>query len=81
MVDCEKVGALLLRLRREKGLTQRQLAEQMHLSDRTISKWERGRGAPDISLLQQLSGILGVNIEGLLGGELPDEDLVGGNMK
>lgn len=42
MVDCEKVGALLLRLRREKGLTQRQLAEQMHLSDRTISKWERG---------------------------------------
>lgn len=81
MVDCEKVGALLFRLRREKGLTQRQLAEQMHLSDRTISKWERGRGAPDISLLQQLSGILGVNIEGLLGGELPDEDLVGGNMK
>lgn len=41
-MNCEKTGELIRALRREKGLTQKQLADAMHLSDRTISKWERG---------------------------------------
>ena len=41
-MDCGKVGALIHRLRLEQGLTQRQLAERLNLSDKTVSKWERG---------------------------------------
>lgn len=41
-MDCSKVGRLILSLRQERGLTQKQLAESLGLSDRTISKWERG---------------------------------------
>ncbi len=80
-MDSSKIGSLILKLRKEKGLTQKQLAEQMNLSDRTISKWERGQGCPDISLLQHLSSLLGVNIEHILDGELTTNDFVGGNMK
>lgn len=80
-MDLDKVGGLLRTLRREKGLTQRALAEQLGVSDRTISKWETGRGAPDISLLSAVSDALGINIEGILCGELRAEDCTGGNMK
>jgi DNA-binding XRE family transcriptional regulator len=80
-MDNRKVGELIYRLRKEKGATQKQLADQLHISDRTISKWERGFGCPDVSLLPSLSEALGVNIENLLGGELPANDFIGGNMK
>lgn len=77
----EKTGALIAALRRERGWTQMQLAERLHLSDRTISKWERGAGLPDVSLLGDVAEVLGVSIETLLGGELPENDITGGNMK
>ena len=80
-MDSSKVGHLILRLRREKGYTQKDLADKMNISDRTISKWERGQGCPDISLLPELSSLLGVNIEHILEGELASNDFVGGNMK
>lgn len=80
-MDLIKVGKLIQKLRREKGLTQCALAEQIGVSDRTISKWETGRGAPDVSLLSAVSDALGVNIEEILRGELRPEDLIGGNMK
>lgn len=80
-MDCVKIGQLICRLRRECGLTQRALADQMHISDKAVSKWERGLGCPDVSLLPELSGILGVPLEDLLAGELDANDLVGGNMK
>lgn len=73
-MNLDKVGGLLRMLRREKGLTQRALAEQLGVSDRTISKWETGRGAPDVSLLSAVSDALGVNIEEILRGELRPED-------
>ena len=41
-MDCKKTGELLLRLRKEKSMTQKQIAEKMNISDKTISKWERG---------------------------------------
>ena len=50
-MDNRKVGELIFHLRKEKGLTQKQLADQMNISDRTISKWERGNGCPDVTLL------------------------------
>lgn len=80
-MDSIKVGSLIYKLRKERGMTQKQLAEQLYLSDRTISKWERGAGCPDISLLAELSSLLGVNIEAILNGDLSLNDFVGGNMK
>lgn len=65
-----KIGNLIYTLRKEKQLTQLQLAERMNISDKTVSKWERGLGCPDISLLPDLSKILEVNLEELLSGKL-----------
>lgn len=80
-MDCVKVGKLILSLRKEKNMTQKELADALNLSDRTISKWERGCGCPDVSLLHALSNILGVNIEKILTGDLTPNDMDGGNMK
>ncbi len=80
-MDCKKVGKLIFDLRKEKNMTQKEIAEVMNISDKTISKWERGLGCPDVSLLQELSAILGVNIEKILSGHLEPNDTNGGNMK
>lgn len=80
-MDCCKVGKLILRLRKEKNMTQKDIAEAMNISDKTISKWERGLGCPDVSLLAELSKILGINIEKILLGDLDTNDIDGGNMK
>lgn len=76
-----EIGALIRTLRTEKGLTQSALAELLSVSDRTVSKWETGRGCPDISLLGSLSDILGVNIEEILSGGSQTSTFVSGNMK
>ncbi len=80
-MDCAKVGNLIYKLRKEKNLTQKQLADAMNISDRTISKWERGIGIPDVSLLSELSSILHVNIREILSGDLMANERIGGNMK
>ena len=80
-MDCSKVGKLILDLRKEKGLTQKQLADAINISDKTISKWERGLGCPDVSLLHDLSQVLSVNIEKILMGDLDPNNTNGGNMK
>ena len=49
-MDVKKTGELLCQLRKEKGMTQKQAAEILQVSDRTVSKWERGAGLPDVSL-------------------------------
>lgn len=77
----EKTGALIASLRRERGLTQRELAARLLVSDRTVSKWERGAGLPDVSLLGEVAEVFGVSIEVLLGGELTTSEETGGNMK
>lgn len=76
-----KTGALIRRLRTESGLTQLKLAEKLNVSDKAISKWERGLGCPDVSLLGELSKVLGVELEKLLSGELGENSALGGNMK
>jgi len=80
-MDCSKVGNLILTLRKEKRWTQKQLADKMNISDKTISKWEKGLGCPDVSLLKELSEILEVNIEKILQGDLEPNEADGGNMK
>jgi transcriptional regulator with XRE-family HTH domain len=80
-MDNTKIGRLICTLRKEKNMTQLQLANLMNISDKTVSKWERGMGCPDISLLTELTEIFGVNLEELLSGELETNDITGGNMK
>lgn len=80
-MDYNKVGALISSMRKEKGYTQKQLSEYIHVSDKAVSKWERAQGCPDVSLLRELSEILGINIEKILTGELEPNSADGGNMK
>lgn len=68
-MDSRKVGALIAELRKEKGLTQAELAEKLNISNRTVSKWENGDGYPDITILFDLANVLGVTVDELLKGE------------
>lgn len=69
-MDTMKSGRLIAILRKEKGLTQQQLADQMNLSNKTISKWESGAGSPDVGNLTVLADVLGVTVDELLRGEV-----------
>lgn len=65
-IDKTKFGAFVAQLRKEKGLMQKELAQQLFVSDKAVSKWERGLSIPDVSLLVPLSEILGVTVTELL---------------
>lgn len=80
-MDQDKCGALIRRLRQERCMTQRELAERIGVGDKAVSKWERGLGCPDVSLLGELSRAFHVNIENLLAGSLEPNPADGGNMK
>lgn len=67
-IDNEKFGAFLIQLRKENGMTQKELAERLYVSDKAVSKWERGLSLPDIALLQPLAELFGVSITELLSG-------------
>ena len=77
----EGVGAIIRALRLERNLTQKQLADLLHVSDKAVSKWERGAGCPDISMIPAISDLLGVDAQSLINGTLAPNDFVGGNMK
>lgn len=68
-MDNKKIGELIARLRKEKGLTQRELGEKVHVGSRAVSKWECGVTIPDISIINELSEILGISSRELLSGE------------
>ena len=68
-MDHQKIGCFIAALRREKGWTQRELATRLGVTDKAVSRWETGKGLPDISLLRPLSEALGVSINELLSGE------------
>ncbi|MBE5784390.1 MAG: helix-turn-helix transcriptional regulator [Clostridiales bacterium] len=69
MQTYEKTGELIASARREKSLTQKQLASLLHISDTTVSKWERGKGFPDVSLVEPLCNALSLSVAALFGGE------------
>ena len=68
-MDCEKIGNFIMQNRKTKKLTQKQLADKLCVTDRAISRWERGVGTPDISLLITLGEILEVSVNEILLGE------------
>lgn len=68
-MDLNKTGKFIALIRKEKGLTQRELAEKLNLSEKTISKWERGVGFPDISLILLLCKCLEIDANELMTGE------------
>lgn len=65
-IDKEKFGEFVAGLRRERGMTQKELAQMVYISDKAVSKWERGLSMPDITLLIPLSQALGVSVTELL---------------
>ncbi len=80
-MDCIKIGKLLLKLRKEKHLTQKQLADRVNVSDKAVSKWERGMGLPDITLLKNIADVYQITVEKILEGELEINENDGGNMR
>ena len=65
-MDAKVFGSTIMRLRKEKGYTQAELAEKLHISDKTVSKWENGQGFPNISQLPALANLFGVTTDYLL---------------
>lgn len=68
-MEQEKIGQFIAELRKEKGLTQKKLAEQLHITDKAISKWECGNSLPDHAVMLRLCEILGISVNELLSGE------------
>lgn len=79
-MDQVKIGALIRSRRLEMGLTQLQLADIIGVSDKAVSKWERGLGAPDISVLRALSDALGVEVSTILSGGVKKNARSNGNI-
>ena len=68
-MDQKKIGSFLKELRKEKGLTQEQLAELMYVSDRTVSRWETGSNLPSLDILIRISDYYNVELSEILDGE------------
>ena len=62
----EIFGGFIADLRRVAGMTQKQVADRLHVTDRAVSKWERGLSYPDVTLMEPLAVVLGVGVEELL---------------
>lgn len=70
-----KIGVFIKELRKEKGLTQEQLAEQFNVSRRTVSRWETGSNLPELDILIEMADYYEVGIRELLNGERKSEDM------
>ena len=68
-MDSKKIGKVIAKRRKEKGMTQGELAERLSVSNKTISKWETGAGLPDISILVDLTSVLDISVDDLLKGK------------
>ena len=73
-MDNERFGAFIAQLRKEQGLTQRELADQLNVTDKAVSKWETAKGFPDIKLLEPLAKALGVSLVELIQGRRQQAD-------
>ena len=72
-MDQMKIGSFLKELRKEKGITQEQLAEVLHVSGRTVSRWETGSNMPDISILIDIADYYDISIPEIINGERKSE--------
>ena len=75
-MNYDKIGNFIQQKRKEKNLTQKQLADKLGVTDRAISKWERGQGCPDVSILEILSKELGCSILELLKGREIENEVI-----
>ena len=75
-MDLVKIGKYIAGKRKALGMTQKQLAEKLNMSDKSVSKWERGICLPDVSVYMELCGILGISINEFLAGEDIDAENV-----
>ena len=73
-------GAVIKELREKNNLTQAELAEQLRVSDKTISKWETGKGYPDVSLLEPIAKVFGISITELISGNAVNNVNISANM-
>lgn len=73
-------GAMIKTLREKRGLTQAELAEKLFISDKTVSKWENGKGYPDITLLEPIAKVFGISIAELMSGRAVSNVNVSSNM-
>lgn len=80
-MDQVKTGELIKRFRTKLGMTQKQLADRINVSDKAVSKWECGNGCPDISLLAELAEVFNTDIQVLLSGDIDKNESERGNMK
>lgn len=71
-MDQIKIGKFITKCRKEKGLTQMQLAEMLSITDRAVSKWETGKSLPDSAIMLELCSILGITVNDLLSGEVTE---------
>lgn len=71
-MDQARIGAFIATLRKEKSMTQKEMAQRLGVSDKTVSKWETGRGMPDISIIPSLCKTLEVSVNELLSGDRLD---------
>lgn len=75
-MDNQKIGAFIAELRKAKNMSQKDLADKIGVTDKAISKWECGRGLPEISIMKSLCEILDINLNELLnGGKLAQSDI------
>ncbi len=73
-MDTIKIGKFIARTRKQHNMTQRQIADLLFISDKTVSKWECGKGLPDVSLMIPLCGILQITVNDLFAGEKVSEN-------
>lgn len=71
-MDQQKIGVFLKELRKEKGITQEQLADKFNVSSRTVSRWENGNNLPDLDILIEISDFYEVELREILNGEKKD---------
>ena len=74
-MDQKKIGGFLKELRKEKGITQEQLAEQFNVSSRTVSRWENGNNMPDLDILIEISDYYEIDLREILNGERKSENM------
>ena len=74
-MDQQKIGEFLKTLRKEKDLTQEELADKMNVSRRTVSRWETGSNLPDLSILVELADLYDVDMREIFNGERKNETM------
>ena len=73
-MDAKKLGQFIAEIRKEKGVTQAELASMLHVTDKAVSKWERGLGLPDINSIEPLANALGISVAEVMKAErIPDD--------